>query len=183
MPSDDSHYPILRNVKSKEAKVPTEPTQTSEPSETAGPTHTSDPSHTSGPTHTTLPTESAEPSDKIRIPVNVVVNAKTSSSITISWDAIEGAEEYEIEYNEQILRTYHLGIELTGLTPDIEYSIRVRVRVGSNFGGWNQSIKVTTNLVIGIPGNVVVDVKTSTSITLSWEAIEGVDEYEIEYNG
>jgi chitodextrinase len=98
-----------------------------------------------------------------------VVDGKTSTSITLSWEAIKGVDEYEIEYNGQVLITNELSIEITGLTPNTEYSIRVRGRIDGKHGDWSLSINVKTNLAIGFPKHVVVDVKTSTSITLSWE--------------
>ena len=134
------------------------------------------------------------------IPTGLSVTNITNTSATVSWDAVEGVDNYEVEVEDgDNTPAYELNrelsattIEVTGLSPDGEYKVKVKSKCS---GGNNSEYTewVFFNATPGddpgsggeggpcaIPTGLSVTNITNTSATVSWDAVEGVDNYEVE---
>ncbi|UHA73967.1 fibronectin type III domain-containing protein [Paenibacillus sp. 481] len=110
----------------------------------------------------------------------VVTGKATSNSIVLTWTAVPGATKYEIERNGAIAQSA-TGVTATlgSLTPNKDYTIRVRANNTGGFGEWSQPITVKTLLT-----TPVTTVKsTSTEVTVTWVAIADATAYEVEADG
>ncbi|MEA4846109.1 MAG: fibronectin type III domain-containing protein, partial [Clostridiaceae bacterium] len=122
--------------------------------------------------------------EKPSIPNNLTATAGTNE-ITLSWDAAERAEEYDIEADGTIIATI-TGTSYThnGLTPDTMHTYRVKAR---NIGGESDYSTMITAYTLpetaGMALTNVAAVVTNTSITLMWDAVAADTEYEVEADG
>ena len=126
-------------------------------------------------------------------PQGLEVIDKTETSITVRWiQSLDNicVEEYEI-YNgfEKVGSTKETTFTLKELNPNTTYAITVKARdTASNLSEASSEIAVATNPDIEaptIPTGLAVSKKTSTSVTLVWNASKdnvAVTGYEI-YNG
>ncbi len=101
--------------------------------------------------------------------------------ITLSWDALEGATNYDIEADGEIIT----NIEGTtyvhdGIQPGTLHKYRIRGKSPAITGEWSP-IKTEITL-LGIPSNVTTK-PTERTIKSSWKAVEGATSYDIEVDG
>ncbi|MCR3760143.1 hypothetical protein KYB31_14285 [Clostridium felsineum] len=109
------------------------------------------------------------------------VNATvTSTSLKLTWDAVNGTTSYEVEVDGNlIIGLTDTNYEVKGLLPGTSHTYRVRAITTAGTGDWSiLSSKTTLNLVTGIKNSV-----TSTSIKLNWDAISGAVSYDVEVDG
>lgn len=113
--------------------------------------------------------------------VNEIEATSTDNSITINWASVGDAEVYDVELNGEITADL-IGTTHTfeKLAPNTEYTIRVKARNDNNTSAWSEPIiKFTTTK---IPGNIKANA-TTTSIEITWDAVEGAADYDIEVDG
>lgn len=114
------------------------------------------------------------------IPANINT-LSTSRTITFTWDEVSEANRYEIEldgvvYNINLETTY----EYVDLLTDSAHTYRIRSINEIGFGDWSElATKLTAP---DIPGNITA-ASTSTSITLTWDAVEAAAGYDVEVLG
>ncbi|MCX7922700.1 MAG: fibronectin type III domain-containing protein [Clostridia bacterium] len=108
----------------------------------------------------------------------------TASAITISWGEVIGADEYQLEIDggEQI-SVAEAVYGHTGLQPSTQHTYRVRAKNINGYGDWSSDIAVLT---LPVPPSMPENVKAKaadTSVTLTWNAVEGATGYDIEADG
>ena len=94
--------------------------------------------------------ETSEVKEKVNssipVPSNITAKSTTWDSITLSWDAVEGASFYQIEVDGS--KTWDASTTNTftkrGLQPETEHSFRVRAVCGSEVSEWNGAMKGRT---------------------------------------
>ncbi|MCT4566050.1 MAG: fibronectin type III domain-containing protein [Maledivibacter sp.] len=90
-------------------------------------------------------------------PQNLTASS-TLNSVRLSWDGAVGAVEYEVEAGGQILNAGASNNYLiTGLTPNTEYTYKVRAKNPATIGNWSQPITIRTKSSIqnyNINGNI-----------------------------
>ncbi|MEA4822114.1 MAG: fibronectin type III domain-containing protein, partial [Erysipelotrichales bacterium] len=105
----------------------------------------------------------------------------SNTSISLSWTPVGDAESYDLEADGSVIA----GIPepayiIEGLLPNTPHSFRVMAKSETNISDWSGSItKYTTP---DIPGNVTL-FSTTSSITLTWEAVYGAAGYDVEAEG
>ena len=79
----------------------------------------------------------------IPVPSNITVKSTTWDSITLSWDAVEGASFYQIEVDgSKFWRASTTNtFTKTGLLPVTEHSFRVRAVCGNEVSEWSDTVK------------------------------------------
>ena len=82
----------------------------------------------------------------IPIPSNVTTKSITWDTVTLSWDDVKVASFYQIEvsrhklYNSSMTKTF----TRTRLTPETEYSFRIRAVYGNEVSEWSDAVKGRT---------------------------------------
>lgn len=105
-------------------------------------------------------------------PQNLRSTGKTTSSVTIAWDSVSGAQGYEVLRNGNLLTTA-TGTTYTdsGLSANTSYSYTVRAFNSAGSSAQSNSISVTTDsnndnpLVVKVSGGKTVTASTALSFT------------------
>ncbi|WP_339244333.1 PA14 domain-containing protein [Paenibacillus sp. FSL R10-2796] len=114
------------------------------------------------------------------IPGNLKAQVK-GNSVHVSWDAVDGATEYEIEVDGALVNNQSNTVFThTVLYLNSEHTYRVRAKNTNAIGSWSNLIVYTTHA--GIPNNVQVTA-TSDEIIVTWDVVVGAIGYDIELDG
>ncbi len=108
----------------------------------------------------------------------------TNKSIILSWDTVSENARYDIEVDGKLLDNGADTIyNHTGLGPDEFHIYKIRVKQGTETGGWIAVLALSTlpNLP-DAPGKMDGYAKDS-SIELHWQKIEGATGYQLEIDG
>ena len=117
--------------------------------------------------------------------VNATVDGKT---ITISWDAVENAEGYLVECTSSSdinpISTTETTVTITVPSYDY-YSFSVQAVVSEDSATYRSSEKAYVEyydprIVLSAPTNITATVD-GPSVTISWDAVEGADGYQLRY--
>ena len=83
---------------------------------------------------------------RLPAPSNVRVKSDTWDSITLTWDAVEGASFYQIEVDESKFWNASTTNAFTkrGLLPETDYTFRVRTVKGNTVSEWSVVVKGRT---------------------------------------
>jgi len=104
-----------------------------------------------------------------------------SDAVEIVWDAVEGAEGYEVEADGAIVAaTTSTEYVHEGLLPNTTHTYRVRATIPEIAGAWSNAIVVRTK--VGVPANVQAATEPG-KILLTWDAVAGAAGYEVEADG
>lgn len=127
-----------------------------------------------------------EPAVKLEAPKNVTI-AVLYNSVTVTWDAVENAEWYIVEYKKKTddewvaaprVETNSCTIE--GLAHGTEYNFRVKA-YSSNASGFSDEVSSETLPEVILAKPVVTLSPEATVITASWGAVTGATAYAVEY--
>ena len=115
------------------------------------------------------------------------LEGKTTSTVTVSWDAVPNAERYSAAYRlagETEWNRFNVGTELSHTFADLEenteYEIQIKaVADGIDYKGiYSLILRVKTNPVVQLDAPVPsVEAKTATSITATWDAVPNATGY------
>ncbi len=104
-----------------------------------------------------------------------------SNSIDLTWDLVKDATSYEIEVDGSVINngpdSYFMHINLL---PNSQHSYRVRAINAHNYSDWSHVVIHKTSSIA--PQNLRATA-TTNSIHLTWDAVAGSIEYEIEIDG
>jgi len=120
-------------------------------------------------------------------PSNLQLGLLSSTSISLLWDSVDGAQGYEISYSKGTSTTYTvlrsvttLSTTHTGLTLNTKYNYRVRAYriVGTLkiYGGYSNLNSVMTPPIAPI---IKVVSKDANTLILSWNSVQNATTYEI----
>lgn len=126
------------------------------------------------------------------IPVNLVVNALTSTTATVSWAGVEGAKEYEVRWRPLIGGAWSAWMgagtsaTISGLTPEIRYVAQVRALCSScGFGSDYSALLSFTTPAVPVEGCVnpefSVTASGQNSAVISWTPVAGAFNYVIQW--
>lgn len=107
----------------------------------------------------------------------------TSNSVTVSWDALDGAASYEVSMNGKIVSTTGLSYMFTGLDSNTTYEYMVRGVNNGGVGLFSQLKNIRTR--IGKPGKVtgITATVTENQAFVTWEELSSVESYEVLIDG
>ncbi|MDR6553472.1 fibronectin type III domain-containing protein [Paenibacillus qinlingensis] len=113
-------------------------------------------------------------------PQNITLDS-TVRSITITWDEVIGADDYELIVDGEVV---NVGKETSylhdGLTPYSWHVYRIRAKNADVSGEWSDTFTKAT--MLGTPV-IIRMVATSSQIIVNWGSVVGADGYEIEVDG
>lgn len=116
------------------------------------------------------------------VPTNVNATA-TVNSVTVSWNAVAGAESYIVLFNGKAHTVYTTSKTFTGLTSGASYTYEVCAK---NISGTSAYSAVKTIKTVLTPPAMPANVKAipkSREITLVWDITNGASSYDIMFNG
>lgn len=109
---------------------------------------------------------------------NLKASSVTTNSAVLTWDAVPGAEQYQVVYNNKLIQTVSEPTCKLSLSAATEYKYSVRAIAGSQKGAYGSVYIIT------LPGKASTPTASSitdTSVKLSWKAVSGATGYVIEY--
>lgn len=113
-----------------------------------------------------------------------------NGSFTLSWNKIDGADQYELYYKAENDKAYKL-LKTTNTTSYTtisaaygkQYSYKMKAIHNAN-SGYNSEFSMVVNIVndakLRTP-SAKIAVNSNGSFTLSWNAVDGADKYELYY--
>ncbi|MDT8977629.1 glycosyl hydrolase family 18 protein [Paenibacillus sp. chi10] len=130
------------------------------------------------------------------VPTNVIVTAKTSTSVSLSWTASTdnvGVTGYTVSYGTQSVSVSNPNAVISGLTPDTNYTFTISAKdAKGNQSAASAPLTVKTapagsggdTTPPTAPSNLQVTGNSATSVILSWSASTdnvGVSGYTVSY--
>ncbi len=122
-------------------------------------------------------------------PTNFRIIQVGVTTMTVAWSATFGAQSYEVSWRPVgTLRwvnvsTTGLQFLIGNLLPGTRYEVRVRANCGGlrNQSVWTRPQEATTDRLCPDAGPIRVTDSTGTTLTLAWDALPGVQSYEVYY--
>ena len=129
-------------------------------------------------------------------PANVVATT-TETTVTLTWDAVDGATEYNIytpsSFDSNVLGVTETTYTFEGLTAGTEYCFEISAVSATDESAATEACATTqaegeepeipvdpeTPVGLAAPANVVATATSETTIVLTWDAVEGATEYNI----
>lgn len=122
--------------------------------------------------------------DMPAFPANIKA-VPSDTSITVTWDAVEGATGYEIVADGTAAIVSSPSYTHEWLRTGTKHTYKVRAVKGDKYSVWSSPLTARTNgeQVLPAPANVRAE-RTETSIRLTWAALEEeITGYDIEVDG
>jgi Secretion system C-terminal sorting domain/Bacterial pre-peptidase C-terminal domain/Fibronectin type III domain len=115
-------------------------------------------------------------------------SAVTANSATISWTALSGALNYDVDYKLNSTSTWtnaatattNTAVNLSALTISSLYDWRVRANCTGATGAYVQA-QFTTTAACGTPTGLTTSAITNTSASISWTAVSSALSYDVDY--
>ncbi|MFS0882732.1 fibronectin type III domain-containing protein, partial [Metabacillus niabensis] len=117
---------------------------------------------------------------------NLKATDVSNTSVSLTWDAVEGATEYDVLRDGVIVGTVATNsFNDSSLKANTEYVYKVVAKDTENSRESSSSdLTVKTDLnPLESPNGLTVSGKTTDSITLTWDAVEGATNYKVERDG
>lgn len=116
----------------------------------------------------------------LAVPAKITASA-ISSTITLTWDEVDGAESYDVQIDGNVIETVsETSFKNTGLVPNTSHSYKVRATNKSCAGDWSSEIVQSTGP--NVPQNFKANA-TINQIILTWDVTQGAISYDIQEDG
>ncbi len=113
-------------------------------------------------------------------PSNLVVDDITIDAATLSWTENSEATSWQIQLNDEAPVAVSTNpFTLTGLTPDTEYTVKVRSQRGGEYSGWSDAVDFSTLFYCYPPTQLELVECTLNSATLGWHDHGTADEWQV----
>ncbi|TXH30868.1 MAG: T9SS type A sorting domain-containing protein [Cyclobacteriaceae bacterium] len=116
-------------------------------------------------------------------------SAVTASSATVSWSALSGALNYDVDYKLNTSATWtnaatattSLSVALSGLAENSLYDFRVRANCTGATGAYAQAQFTTLASTCTEPSGLTASAVTASTATVGWTAVSGALSYSVDY--
>lgn len=112
----------------------------------------------------------------------------TTTSATVSWNAMTGANGYIVEYKPSSSSTWTVlpqtaftTASLTSLASGTAYDWRVKAVCNCDVNSPYATASFSTLIVCGTPGSLSSSNISATGATVSWSAVSGATNYSVDY--
>eukprot|EP01029_Cantina_marsupialis_P024669 TRINITY_DN6398_c0_g2_i1.p1 TRINITY_DN6398_c0_g2~~TRINITY_DN6398_c0_g2_i1.p1 ORF type:complete len:1210 (-),score=31.22 TRINITY_DN6398_c0_g2_i1:253-3882(-) len=123
-------------------------------------------------------------------PTGLTASSITHNSMTISWNAVDDADDYDLQVKASSSSTWATiedltvaSYEYTGLAASTSYDFRVRASNAAGASSYSTDQSATTleePSVPDVPANVNASNLTYNSFTISWDAVIDADDYDLQ---
>ncbi len=117
----------------------------------------------------------------LAVPTGITHQA-TENSVTISWNAVSGATEYEVYFNKLAYRPTETSITFRSLPANHSYTYQVKAKNSTESSAYSAVRNVST-VPLAPAASSVSGVTSENSATLSWGAVSGAVSYDVLFNG
>ncbi len=124
-------------------------------------------------------------------PTGLLNTTPTENSTTVSWNAVIGANTYDVDYKTNgsltwinaATATTSLTVDLNSLTAGTLYNWRVRANCSSGASNYVQAnfTTATPPPACGDPSGLLNTTPTQSSTTVSWNPVSGANNYDVDY--
>jgi hypothetical protein len=122
------------------------------------------------------------------VATGLAASAVTTNAATVSWNAVSGANNYDVDYKTTASSTWinaatattSTSANLAGLAPGTAYDWRVRANCTAGSGAY-ATAQFTTLTPCNAPTGLSSSAITFTDATISWTAASGADSYDVDY--
>jgi hypothetical protein len=124
------------------------------------------------------------PFDKPGTPTNIAITPE-STSATLTWDAVNTAASYEVEWDGEVvpLDNKQIFFKRKGLQPGSQHTYRVRALNAYGASDWGVLGTVLTNSNLPLVPIDLTPAYTDTTVRLNWSETTDASEYEVEADG
>ena len=150
------------------------------------------------PTDPDTPVDPEQPADTVELVLTYVATSTTDSTVTLTWNSVDSATSYNVYMDTALVASVTDTVyTVTGLAADSTYSFTVEALNDTVVLATSNAVEVTTlpaetedpetpvdpeqpadSVVLAAPV-VVADTVTETTVTLSWNAVEGATSYNV----
>lgn len=141
------------------------------------------------PEHPTAPVIPGGDTKITVAPTGVKVLSTTTTSVTLGWNAVAGAQSYRAYRGTGsavgVTDAPNTRLTVTGLKPNTEYGFQIAAdSIGDLPGPKSATVKGKTKSVkLKAPTNIRVSSVTKSTAKVSWSGVPGADHYLIYING
>ncbi|MFZ1528052.1 MAG: fibronectin type III domain-containing protein [Ferruginibacter sp.] len=125
-------------------------------------------------------------------PAGLTTGSITQTSASISWAAVSGAADYDVDYKESTSSTWinvatatvNTSAALSGLTASTIYDWRVRANctaIGLNSSYSTVQFTTSAPPSCNAPAGLTAAAVTASGATVSWSAVSGAANYDVDY--
>jgi hypothetical protein len=124
-------------------------------------------------------------------PAGLASPSQTATSVTLTWSAAAGAEEYAVRWSPAGMGTWTertpvaaLTDTVTGLTASTSYDFAVKSMAdGMTDSAWSATFTQATTAqpTLDAPANPAAGTPTTTEIPFSWDAVTDAETYTVEW--
>lgn len=124
-------------------------------------------------------------------PAGLASPSQTATSVTLTWTAATGAEEYMVRWSPAGANTWTertavaaLTDTVGGLTASTSYDFQVKSMAdGKTDSAWSASLTQATSAqpTLGTPTNAAAGTPTTTTIPFSWDAVTNAQTYTVDW--
>ena len=109
--------------------------------------------------------------------------AATKNSVTVSWPSVSGATSYDVMFDGKTYRTTGTSKSITGLSPNTSHTYAVRCNNADGSSRYGAENRVSTLPSAPSMPSGINATASKNAVTVSWQAVSGADNYDLEFNG
>lgn len=113
-------------------------------------------------------------------PTGLTVTAFDQTSVSLSWSDASSSDSFEIEISGGATKTSATTtLVWTGLSPNTEYSFRVRAQKDGLWSGWTSTVSQTTLPAAPAAPTITATALSDSSIRIDWTAVDTATQYRL----
>ncbi|TCK93193.1 fibronectin type III domain protein [Natranaerovirga hydrolytica] len=111
---------------------------------------------------------------------SLVIKEESPTDYLIEWEAVTGAEYYELEINSASVTTSQTSYHHSDIEPNSSHYYRIRAINDNTQSVWSQVESIIGRL---LPPTQLQGTMNNTNLIIQWSSVMGADYYELDING
>lgn len=117
------------------------------------------------------------------MPPETVKETRSQTTITLKWDMVSGASNYDLLFNGTTYRVTGTSKTISGLTANTSYNYQIRVNTTDGSSSYSPVKTVKTLPYAPATYPTAKATAAADAVTLTWNAVPGATEYELYFDG